>query len=91
MHYFAPGDRVRILGHFGWPDGITGTVRMPDPFVIELCGPDEWDGCRRTMKSEKGWHVSYYVEFDEPHDDGSGHGPYVSSEVLAEYVEPLGE
>jgi hypothetical protein len=89
MHYFSPGDRVRIRAHYGWPDGITGTVVMPDEFLLELCEPGEWDGCQRTMKSEKGWHVSYYVEFDEPHDDGSGHGPYQGSEVLVEYLEAL--
>jgi hypothetical protein len=35
------------------------------------------------MKSEKGWHTSYYVEFDD--------GPYVSAEVPVDYLEPLSE
>lgn len=82
---------MRILGGGLWPDGIAGTVRMPDPFLPELAGPGEWEGCQRTVKSEKGWHVFYYVEFDEPHDDGSGHGPYQSSEVEIEHLEPLTE
>jgi hypothetical protein len=64
---------------------------MPDPFLLELSEPGEWEGCQRTMKSERGWHVSYYVEFDEPHDDGSGYGPYESSEVLVEDLEALSE
>jgi hypothetical protein len=90
MHYFAPGDRVRIRGEGLWPEGITGTVRMPAEFLLQLC-PGEWDGCRRTFKSEKGWHVSYFVEFDESHDDGNGYGPYGASEVGVEDLDALRE
>ncbi len=73
---------MRTLGGGLCPEGITGTVRMPDPFMLELC-PGEWDGCQRIMKDEKGCHVWYYVEFDD--------GPYVSSEVLVDHLEPLSE
>lgn len=81
---FEVGDRVLVIGHRGFPDGITGTICMPYPWQSE--GGRDWDGCRLILESE--WRVLlfYFVEFDEPHDDGSGDGPYRSSEIMADYL-----
>jgi hypothetical protein len=35
------------------------------------------------MNTPKGQKVFYFVEFDEPQDDGSGDGPYRASEIEA--------
>lgn len=43
---FEVGDRVRIEGHLEFEDGILGTVQLPDPSILKLSGPQEWDGCR---------------------------------------------
>lgn len=80
-----------MRGHHGFPDGITGTIRMPPPFLYEARKPGAWDGCRLTLKSQRGWHVFYFVEFDEPHDDGSGDGPYRGCELLIENLEPFNQ
>src|SRR5690349_2729697 len=87
----ATGDRVRLRRGAGFPEGITGTIQMPIPFLLENSdgSPRNWHDCRLTIEIEKGCHVFYWVEFDEPHDDGSGDGPYRASEIGVEYLEPL--
>jgi len=53
------------MGHFEFADGVQGTV---------------WGqpGKQRTLK---GLETTYYVEFDEPQDDGSGDGPYLGAVI----------
>jgi len=91
MSRFETGDRVELAGHWEFEDGIIGTLTPPPNAIIELCPPDEWEGCRRTFHSQKGRKVSYYVQFDEPHDDGSGDGPYQGAEIDADCLRPLKE
>ncbi len=91
MHRFQPGDRVRIRNkeEFGFPDGITGTITMPIS-SIQIEGR-QWDGCRLTIEGKRRTLFFYTVEFDEPHDDGSGDGPYRASEINEENLELLSE
>jgi hypothetical protein len=37
----------------------------------------------RIHYSAKGRHVSYFIAFDQPQDDGSGYGPYRGGEFDA--------
>ena len=91
MSRFQTNDRVKLAGHWEFEDGISGTLTPPPDAIIELCPPDEREGCRRTFRSERGRVVSYYVQFDERHDDGSGDGPYRGAEIDAECLRPLNE
>jgi hypothetical protein len=91
MSQFENGDRVELADHFEFENGITGTLALPPDAIVELCPPNEWDGCKRTIHAENGRVVSYYVIFDEPHDDGSGDGPYRGAEINAECIRPLSE
>jgi hypothetical protein len=86
MHHFQTGDRVELQGHPEFADGIVGTLTIPPDAIYQLCPPHEWDGCRRTFRCTTGRFVSYFVRFDEPHDDGSGDGPYGGAEIEAEYL-----
>jgi hypothetical protein len=89
MSRFDVGDRVLIRGHWEFPDGTTGTVSAPEPFLLELSGPGEWVGHVRTFRGAKGPVTTYYVRFDHPTDDGSGDGPYSGGEIEAECLVPL--
>ncbi|MCA9165764.1 MAG: hypothetical protein KDA62_22405 [Planctomycetales bacterium] len=75
------GDRVTLKGHWEFPDGTIGTIAHPPDFVIGVCGAGEWQGHRRIHSCRKGMMTSYYVVFDTPADDGSGHGPYLGGEI----------
>jgi hypothetical protein len=81
MNRFKAGDRVEVYGHHSFADGIAGTITPPPSVIVELCPPGEWDGPRRTFTTQDAKLVSYYVQFDEPHDDGSGDGPYRGAEI----------
>ena len=65
-----------------FPDGTTGTISVPDAFMLELSGPGEWVGHVRTSAGRKGPITTYYVWFDHPTDDGSGDGPYLGAEIF---------
>jgi hypothetical protein len=59
---FEAGDRVRLRRDIcGFAKGTVGTIARSTP---------------RIYYSDKGRHVSYYVVFNEPQDNGSGYGPY---------------
>ena len=79
----SQGDKVRVIDHWEWPDGIIGTITEPDPVMIQLT-PGEWQGLRRVMNGPKGVIITYYVLFDTPQDDGSGDGPYLGGEIEEE-------
>lgn len=81
---FDIGDRVVIQGNWEFPDGTTGVIAEPEPFMVRLVADSEpWIGHRRIVQSRKGPIVFYYVEFDKPTDDGSGDGPYRGGEIDA--------
>ncbi|MGC4030901.1 MAG: hypothetical protein QM754_04025 [Tepidisphaeraceae bacterium] len=81
---FDIGDHVVIEGHWEFPDGTTGVIAEPDPFMVSLVAGDErWMGHRRTVRGREGPIVFYYVVFDRPTDDGSGDGPYRGGEIDA--------
>jgi hypothetical protein len=86
---FQPGDRVVLEGNWEFEDGIVGTVTRPPRGLLALTGPDEWEGNRRTFPGKNGPIHSYFVVFDEPHDDGSGDGPYGGSEIDEDSLRPL--
>jgi hypothetical protein len=49
---------------------------------------DDEDRLSRSVETTSGPSRFYWIVFDEPQLDADGDGPYVSSEVLAKYVEP---
>ena len=75
------GDRVILSGHWGFEVGIVGTVANPPEAIVELSGEGEWTGCRRVSPGRNGPMTTYYIMFDEPHNDGSGDGPYAGAEI----------
>jgi hypothetical protein len=93
---FKFGDRVRIIGHEGWPDGATGTIAEFPAVVIDACSqppgsPVDFDaaGIVRRIKTSDRAKSSQWVEFDTPTDDGSGDGPYRQAEILIDYLRLL--
>ena len=80
----ALGARVRISDECHWAQGASGTVGTPPDHVRELAS--DWVHHRRSSSSTKGQRVFYWVIFDEPHDDGSGDGPYAEAEIDANYL-----
>lgn len=90
MQRFEPGDRVRVVGHWEFPDGTPGTVAAPEQFQLELAAPGEWRGHCRTVVGRKGPIVFYFIKFDRPTDDGSGDGPYWGAEIEAECLRVMG-
>lgn len=56
----------------GFAKGTMGTIRGSTP---------------RIFYSEKGRHVSYFIAFDEPQDNGSGYGPYRGGEFDAANID----
>jgi len=69
---FFDGQRVRIVGHWEFADGIPGTV----------------DGHGHTVQALKGPILCYFIIFDKPADDGSDDGPYKGAMIEADYLEP---
>ena len=88
---FEVGERVRIIGHWEFADGITGTISEPLPAMIELSGPGEWKDHRRTHRSRTGLIVSYFDLFDEPADDGPGDCPYRGGEIESSCLESISD
>lgn len=91
MQGFEVGDRVRVEGHWEFPDGTTGTVIAPESFQLRLAAPGEWHGHCRTVVGRKGPIDFYFVRFDQPTDDGSGDGPYWASEIEADCLRAIGD
>ncbi len=89
MPSFEVGDRVRIVHHWEFEDGIIGTVAEPKPFQLELAEPGEWQAHRRLVRGRKSLIVIFFIRFDRPVDDGSGDGPYAGAEIEADCLEPL--
>jgi hypothetical protein len=83
------GDRVVIKGHWEFADGIVGTIVLPPDAILDLTGDGEWQGHKRRLETGKGTMISYFVEFDEPQDDGSGDGPYQAAEIDEDSLMPL--
>jgi len=78
------GDRVVLRGSLEFPDGTTGTVSIPPEAGAVIAEPWKWEGHRRIVEDRKGPILFYWVEFDEPADDGSGDGPYFAAEINAD-------
>ena len=85
---FKIGDRVLLKGHWEFPDGTIGTISVPGQSQLNLANPGEWNGHLRTVKGRKGPILFYFVNFDQPADDGSGDGPYFAAEIDADSLLP---
>ncbi len=84
---FEVGDRVRVSESYSWAAGALGRVAEPPEAAREIAGDSEpWDDWWRVVQGRRGPIVFYWVEFDEPHDDGSGDGPYVAAAIEAEML-----
>jgi hypothetical protein len=88
---YRSGDRVILAGHWEFEDGIVGTVTDHPSSVRQETGADGWEGCRRVIRGRRGPIVTYWVVFDEPHDDGSGDGPYRAAEIDEDALKRLDE
>jgi hypothetical protein len=64
---FKSGDRVRVVGGFGWIGQPVGTIRR---FV-------------RVCPLRVGEDFEYYVEFDTPAQTDDGMGPYRAACILS--------
>jgi hypothetical protein len=82
---FNAGDRIRIAETYHWAQGALGTIQPP-PAAVRNFAPG-WTGIRREMIIPSGKRYCYWVVFDEPHDDGSGDGPYHEAEVPVEHLQ----
>ena len=84
---YKVGDRVRVSESYSWAKGAVGRVAEPPAAVQEIAGDEEpWHHWWRIVQTRQGPKVFYWVEFDEPHDDGSGDGPYSGAEIEAEML-----
>jgi len=83
------GDRVRVVGHAEWQEGVIGVVAPPEPFQVSLAKLGEWQRCRRVVQGRTRPIIFYFILFDEPQDDGSGDGPYRGGEIDETYLEPI--
>jgi hypothetical protein len=85
---FQIGDRIRISPDYYWAKGATGHIAEPPEFVRELVRHNQpWDRWRRIVQTVDGPIEFYWVVFDQPHDDGSGDGPYEGGEIEADMIE----
>ena len=82
---FEPGSRVRITANHDWAQNALGTVRVPPTQILQLA--DGWHGHVRHVKGAKAVLYFQWVEFDEPHRDADGDGPYQTAEIRLDYLE----
>jgi len=79
---FKVGDRVIISKEYHWAKGAPGTIGEPPDIAVEIGREySPWDGCHHFVQGVKGPIEFHWVVFDEPHDDGSGDGPYREAEI----------
>lgn len=78
--------RVRF-GRYAFA-GVTGVICNAPESLCEM-DQDTWLGPFKYQKRRKGTVIVYWVEFDEPADDGSGDGPYKAAGIEEEWLEPL--
>jgi len=62
-----------------------GTVREPPRHILQLSSG--WRGNVREVQGAKGTLYFQWVEFDEPHRDSEGDGPYEGGEIQVEFLE----
>ncbi|MFB3813183.1 MAG: hypothetical protein ACE14L_03655 [Terriglobales bacterium] len=46
---------------------------------------------RRTVRTNDGHRVYYFVAFDYPQTDATGDGPFIGAEIESRYLELLSE
>jgi hypothetical protein len=83
---FSVGDRVKVSDHYHWARGTLGTVVQPPDAIVEMSG--DWHGPYREVASLRGVLIFYWVEFDHPHRDADGDGPYSEAEIDSGYLLP---
>ena len=88
-NHVAAGTRVRVVRDPSWdgPWPSEPTGQIADNFPIPF---SEIDLARRpdinVPDEDRGIMRSFMVRFDEPAEDGSGHGPYYMAEVWEKYL-----
>lgn len=86
MSDFQIGDRVRIVNHWEFDDGIEGVITQPATFILHHTSPNEWQEHKRVIQGVNQLISTYYIKFDYPADDGSGY-LYLGAEIEEEYLE----
>ena len=74
---FNIGQRVRISKDYTWAQNALGTIAYPPYSIIDY----DIKGYARFVTGVKGSILFYYVEFDTPHCDADGDGPYRGAEI----------
>jgi len=86
---FSVGDQVKVSDGYSWARGALGTVVQPPDAVVEMSGG--WHGPYREVASLRGMLIFYWVEFEHPHRDADGDGPYSEAEIESDYLLPARE
>jgi len=92
MKDLKPGDRVKIKGHWNWPNDCIGVIAEPPEFACQLVADQEpWQGFSRVVKGRKGPITFFWVTFEESQLDGDGDGPYTGGEVEADQITKISQ
>jgi len=84
---FHLGQRVRVLPT-AWEFGdAVGTVSIPPPGINDIAS-QIWGSHMQVEKRKNGFAQVYWVQFDQPEDDGSGDGPYLGAGIDETDLEP---
>jgi hypothetical protein len=84
---FELHQRVRVKQSRWAFGGVAGTVANAPAFMAQL-DPEPWNGHMQRKRRKGGVVLLYWIEFDQPADDGSGDGPYSAAAIEEEYLEP---
>ena len=86
---FPLGTRVRIVGHWGFPDGTAGEIAPIPEFVRTMRENPDDSFLFYEERTKRGPRICQWVNFDQPTDDGSGDGPYSGAGIWVELLRTL--
>jgi len=77
MSTFRADQRVRVAATYHWAQGATGRIGLH---------PASQGTVSRIVPSRHGPLTFYWVQFDLPHLDADGDGPYHEAEIDAHHL-----